>query len=226
MKLGLFAVTVLLGILPVRAVAGPNAYGTLVVHQVGLDSSCEILGSAPAACDLVDNEIPAGVPGCGWYFWKVYASFPANAAPRLKALSWAASFPPDVIVVAGGVPNPSSDLEVADAGWPFTSGAGIGESFGVVQTGSMVDCYWFAGYGYGVGDVWSVVPHAVQGAYFVDDQSPPNLDPIIGLSSIGFGTPGTTICPNSPADVAGGDHPGTPQVRNLESWGRLKHLVR
>jgi hypothetical protein len=206
----------IVGVISTAALAGPNSLGTLVVHDMGLNASCE-MGPAPASCETIDNQLPVGPPAsCGAYYWKVYAAFLPSASPRLKALSWAASFPADVSVVAAGLPDPVLDFEIVDAGWPTTSGAGLGISFGVVKTGVLNECYWFAGYGYG--GTWRLIPHPVHGAVFIDDASPANEDPIVALGSLGFGVPGSTPCPWGLSDAPDGPEPGRVQG----SWGRLK----
>ena len=180
------------------ALAGPNAHGTLIVHDASLayTSDNSQYPSTPPTSDppTVDSQLPVGLPpiGQGW-IWKVYAAFPSAASPRLKGLVIGESFGGDVVVLAGGLPGPD-DFEITQNGWPTTSGGGVGMSFHEVQTSLMVECYWFGGYGY-QGGVWATAPHPTQTMIFVDDAVPPNEDPIAGLSAIGFGIEGQTIYP-------------------------------
>jgi hypothetical protein len=72
--------------------AGPNEGGTLVVHDTGLSYTEEVSSypSPPPTTDppTVDNALPVGPPAsaAGWV-WKVYAAFPTNSSPRLKAIT-------------------------------------------------------------------------------------------------------------------------------------------
>jgi hypothetical protein len=177
--------------------AGPNAGGTLVVHDLGVITCFDGAMSAPPTprlllCSEVDNEASVTlVPRT----WKVYAAFPLGSSPRLKQLSWGASFGSNVHVLAGGVPDPVVDLEVSEGGWPLTSGGSIGEDFGVVQVDHMVECYWLGGYAYAE-DTWQTQPHATHPSVFVDDSLSGNEDPITAFGSLGFGRPGLTPCPD------------------------------
>ena len=175
------------------------------MHDTGLvyTSDASAYPSQAPACVGVDAELPLGVPesGAGWV-WKVYAAFPPDAAPRLKALVFGAQFPSEVAVVAGGLPDPVADFEIAQAGWPLTSGGGVGLSFGLVKTTTMVECYWLAGYGYGPPGSWAITAHPSQGMVFVDDSVPPVEDTIVALGSLGFGQAGVVTCP------PGNDDPG------------------
>jgi hypothetical protein len=186
---------------PLAARGGPNQGGTLVVHDTNL-TYCDDLGEFPSpapTCAGVDNQLPTGQPppgSMGW-IWKVYAAFPELSAPRLKALPMGATFPADVIVLGGGLPDPSLDFEITQGGWPAVSGGGAGISFGVTQTDPVVECYWFAGYSYDSPTAWSLALHPTQEMFFVDDSSPPLEDPIAALGSIGFGQPGDTPCPQA-----------------------------
>jgi hypothetical protein len=203
------------------ALAGPNADGTLVVHLAELDSSCDVVSQAPSSCEAIENQAPVGSGGyCGAYVWQVYAAFLPTASPRLKALSMGGAFTAHVYVVTGGLPDPVADFELPDEGWPTQSGTGIGISFGSVKTGILELCYWFAGYGYS--GHWSVIPHPIHGAVFVDDTMPPHEDPVLALGSLGFGVPGYTPCPLEVASTPE-EEPGESDPVSVErSWGRLK----
>lgn len=188
----------LLLLVAATASAGPNAGGTLVVHDVGLDASCDEALPDPTECSQIDNEVPAGPPAlCPYYYWRVYAAFPEGSSPRLKSLCLGAAFDPTVAVLAGGLIDPINDFEITEGGWPTVSGGGAGIGFGAVQTGVLTPCYWFAGYSYDVGQtgLWTIVPHPSQPMVFADDAFPANEDPIVGLGSLGFGQPGFTPCP-------------------------------
>lgn len=185
------------------AAAGPNAGGTLVVHDTGLvytTDSAAYPNQAPA-CAGVDAQAPLGLPeGGAGYVWKVYAAFPPDASPRLKALVFGAQFPADIVVVAGGLPDPAADFEITQAGWPLTTGGGVGVSFGVVKTSVMAECYWLGGYAYGAPGAWTLASHPSQGMIFVDDSVPPIEDAITALGSLGFGQAGVVPCPDDNPD--------------------------
>jgi uncharacterized protein YodC (DUF2158 family) len=178
--------------------AGPNANGTLVVHDASLTYTAGSASppSEPPTSDppTVDNQLPVGIPSDddGW-IWKVYAAFPVGASPRLKGLAMGEQFTSGVVVLGGGPPS-SDTFEIPQNGWPTTSGGGVGMSFATTQTSLMVECYWFGGYG-DQGSTWAVAPHPVQQMIFVDDAFPAHTDLIAGLSSIGFGVDGYTVYP-------------------------------
>ncbi len=176
--------------------AGPNANGVLVVHDPGIvftDTGEPPFPSETPPCAAMDNELPAGIPPGGLaYVWKVYAAFPLDSSPRLKAFAMGAQFPPSVTVVAGGVIH-EMDFENPTAGWPFLSGYGVMVNFWQLQTSRVVECYWLAGYAYS--GVWALAQHPTVLNTFVDDSVPPIEEPVVGLGSIGFGEPGATFCP-------------------------------
>ena len=197
------------------ALAGPNAGGTLVVHELGLNASCEI-NPDPASCSQIDVEASL-TPGLCWFnAWKVFAAFPDDAAPRLKGVAMGADFGPAVVIAYAEVPDPGSDFVVMENGWPYASGGTVGISFGTTQTSQFVPCYLFAGYAYYV-DRFAVVPHPAHPRGFFDDSEPPVEDYIAGFGWLGFGQPGYAPCPSPEAAPDAGD---APQVE--QSWGKIK----
>jgi hypothetical protein len=182
-----------------RSAAGPNLGGTLVVHDSGLvyTSGIGIYPTlAPDSCAVIDAEVPVAVPpdGQGWV-WKIYAAFPAGSLPRLRAISFGSTWDPQVVhMLAGGLPNPYGDFEIAQPGWPTQPDQGTGISFGTVKTSRLSEIYWMAGYAYAPG-AWRLAPHPVQETIFVDDATPAHSDPIVGLGTLGFGQPGEVACP-------------------------------
>lgn len=192
----------ILAVAAAAALAGPNAGGVLAVHDAGLaytHDSASYPSAPPIDCGSIDVQLPAGPPpaGAAGYVWKVYAAFPAGSSPRLKALVMGESFDASVTVLTGGLPDPALDFEVPQAGWPTTSGGGVGVAFGMVKTALINECYWFAGYG-DPGGIFAMVRHPVGSMSMVDDAVPANEDPIAGLGSIGFGVPGGRVCPEPP----------------------------
>jgi hypothetical protein len=200
MKKFLMALAILCVASPAFAV-GPNAGGTLVVHDTGITFSdagditpIPPVSAPPANCDAVDAEIPGDVfPH--YTIWKVYAAFPDGSSPRLKGLAWGIARTGALYVVTGGLPDPPNCFEITQGTWPGAPGS-IGQSFAFTQTAQFVECYWFGGYGYlGDGAIFATVPHATTASMFVDDATPGNTDDIAGYSSIGFGVPGVVVCP-------------------------------
>jgi hypothetical protein len=193
----------LLGVTATWVMAGPNAGGTMVVHDANIVFSTpdDLLQppttTPPVSCEAVDNDLQFSASETQFRVWKVYAAFPAAGSPRLMALVWGI----DGVgwsysrVVAAGLPDPSNCFEVVQGGWPNPSpGASIGQRFVIPQTSHMVECYWFGGYAY-EGEGFATVPHVNGVSSFVDDAVPANPDLIEGFSSIGFGHRGTTVCP-------------------------------
>ena len=182
--------------------AGPNENGVLVVHDAGLVYSSGVAAypSVAPTCSEVDSQLDVGLPtgGTGW-IWKVYAVFPANSHPRLKALAWGCAYDSSVVMIAAGPSVP--DFEISGGGWPRASGGSIGQSFDSVQTSSVVECYWFGGYAYAPA-AWSATSDPTQSSMFVDDAFPSHTDPIAAFASIGFGSAGTFSCP--PPEALGG----------------------
>src|SRR5512140_372109 len=79
------------------ALAGPNAGGTIFVHNpqlsypVPAESACG-LGIVPSTCENANTEIDGSDNTA--VVWKVYAAFPACSRPRLKAIAWGIHYPP------------------------------------------------------------------------------------------------------------------------------------
>lgn len=181
--------------------AGPNAGGTLIVHDTGLgytDTSSLYPSTPPTDCASTDNEMPAGIaPDSQGRVWKVYAAFVPGSSPRLKALAFGEAFDSErIVILSAGRPDPAQGLEIPQNGWPSADGGGVGITFGPAKTATIDEIYWFGGY---ASDptlcLWSTAPHPVQSSIFVDDAFPSHADLIAGFSSIGFGMPGTTVCP-------------------------------
>jgi len=208
---GSMALVLLLGGSGSSAQAGPNFGGTLIAHQVVLDSSCEsIVGGPLSACSAADNmvERPFFCPA-----WKVYAAFPSNSQPRLKTIRWGFNTNSDSLGAAGfASPDPSAvDLVLTYA----DSGVGVTMNFHAVQTSELVELYFFYGYGFpgGIpsGAIFSTIPHPTEPSGFLDDSAIQVEDPIAAYGTLGFGVPGYTPCPE-PLPV--------PTVET--SWGQIK----
>jgi hypothetical protein len=189
-----------LAVLSNAALAGPNAGGTLVVHDAGLlvsqtngsESICA-QGIVPAYCEAADAEIDGVIgPASDPAIFKVYAAFRVGSAPRLMGLTWGVDYPYDIVVTLwGGCGN----FELNDPNWP-ASGSGSSVTYGTVQTGLLTEVYWFAAYNYYGNPVqFQLAPNPSQGGVFGDDSVPAVLDPIAGYGAMGFDGPGIFACP-------------------------------
>ncbi len=252
------AFTILL-LQPIPGAAGPNFGGVLIVHDTGYNfTSWNQLppppGDPPATCEETDNEMPCPLGSYEYRAFRVYAAFPDASSPRLKALTFGSAVSGSAYVLYWGLPDPAHDFEIAQGGWPYANGGGVGISFGTVKTALISEVYWLGGYSYECDGIWSTAPHPVQESVFVDDAVPPQVDPILAFSSIGFGLPGTTHCFGPPVGAcclpdglcqvmlaascaeAGGTWlgPGTgcdpnpcePVPTEATSWGRVKDRYR
>jgi hypothetical protein len=81
--------------------------------------------------------------------------------------------------------------------------------------GTLVECYWFAGYNYYAPEPQIVQlrnnPDPVLGGYFIGDSIVDDGDPIAGYGSLGFDTDGRAVCPEVPPVPVGSS-----------TWGRIK----
>jgi len=197
------AASLLLTLVPAAAQAGPNADGTIVVHDADLqfcfdDQVCG-MGVVPGSCDEVDVRLDSS--GSIPQVWKVYASFPAQSAPRLKGMTFGVHYGIDEFVLISwgpciGDPN-NGAAEYPEANWPGPD-TGTTIVFQYTQTTPMVECYWFGGYAYYGGPAqFALAPHPnpALGGNFGDDSIPSLLDPIAGYGALGFNTEGVFACP-------------------------------
>jgi hypothetical protein len=185
------------------ALAGPNAGGTLVVHDASLllsqtDGTIPVCGqgNVPATCDATDSKIDGVIgPGADPAIFKVYAAFPVGSAPRLMGLTWGVTYPGDLVLAAWGM---CGNFELNDNDWP-ASGSGSSVTYDSPQTGLLTTVYWFAGYNYYGNPVqFQLGPNPSQGGVFGDDSVPAILDPIAGYGTMGFDGPGIQACPHPP----------------------------
>jgi hypothetical protein len=190
------------------AFAGPNAGGTILVHNANLTyvggpgySACG-QGTPPASCEAANTRIDGS--DNHYWVWKVYAAFAPCTAPRLKAFDFGVRYGTGVIILDHGAcigDLNNGAFEQPGAGWP---GSGTGDAivFQNAQTTTLVESYWFAGYSYyGAVDMFSLTAGPYGGS-FSDDGAPPLLDQIAGYGSLGFNQPGSVVCPNAGAEGA------------------------
>ena len=174
---------------------GPNANGTLVLHDAGVISSdmpsfCG-QGVIPSDCEHVDSRIDMNLESN--VVWKIYAAFPpCGSSPRLEAVYFGVQYDPDVFVMQQ---HSCGDRETPTANWP-ASGSGLQVFWDSPRVGTLDEVCWFEGYGYPAPSTaeFRVVPHPNAGGFFVDDLVPPNLDPVAGYGTLGFNKPGQPVC--------------------------------
>lgn len=186
------------------AIAGPNAHGTIFVHDANLvyctDDLTECgLGLPPSICDAADVNLE-GSSATNLRAWKVYAAFCEGSAPRLKGIAFGISYDPDIFILGygncAGDPN-NGALEAPGPGWPATD-TGTSIVFQFTQTDLIEEVYWFGGYNYyGTPQMFRTREHPdpVLGGRFADDAVPANEDLIEGFGTMGFDTDGLVDCP-------------------------------
>jgi hypothetical protein len=197
MKALLFGICAL-GLVAAPAEAGPNAGGTLIVHNPQIaytDDTPGYCGMNPLAdCETAVTRIDGAGPHYDTsVVWKIYAAFPQASSPRLMGASFGLQYDPEVVVFASGS---CGSLELPEESWP-ASGTGTSTIWPEVQLGHVTEIYWFAGY---VEDAaphfFRAAPHPESFACFADDAVPANLDRIFAFSSLGFGAAGILLCPD------------------------------
>jgi hypothetical protein len=185
-------------LIPACALAGPNAGGTLVVHDASLlvsstNSSSSICGqgTVPDSCAAVDTQLD-GSSSSAPKIWKVYAAFPASSSPRLMGVSWGIHFDGDLLSVDAA--GNCGDWELNDNGWP-SSDLGSQVTWHTAQTGHLVPVYWFAGYQVSLtATAFELRGHPTQGGNFGDDTTPAVLDSVADNGKLGFGRIGYLPC--------------------------------
>jgi len=177
------------------AFAGPNANGTLILHNTGVEYTSDIenyCGFAPLGlCDDAVVRDDSGIKTV----WSAYAAFPGGSSPRLKAVTFGVEYDAYVYLSALGK---CGDFEVTTSNWP-ASGEGTGMTFNEAQTTLLVELYWFAGYAYGTdAQHLALIPHPTQGGTFADDSVPAIVDDVLDFGMLGFYQDGYLPCPAAP----------------------------
>jgi len=195
------------------AFAGPNAGGTIFVHNASVVANGDMCGqgTAPASCVEANTELD-NYDITPWV-WKVYAAFKPCTAPRLKAMSLGITYDQyengGSLIMTGSGPCIGDPLngaaEFPSAGWPGSGGGNV-LVWQYTQTATVVEAYWFAGYSYPYGTPSTFAlgpnPDPVLGGVFADDAAPPVQDNIVGYGFLGFNQPGGIICPDAAAEGA------------------------
>jgi hypothetical protein len=200
MKKFLMAVAVL-ALVGNVAYAGPNAGGTLVVHNPNIVYSAgtgycgvEPLGDCLDAVTRIDmdNMLDTSM------VWQLYAAFPVS--PVLKAITFGVTYDGTQLFIPEGAWGPCGDFELADGDWP-APGTGTGMTWTEAQHGNPVQVYWFAGYTYYYYSTqFCAAPHPTQGGQFADDSVPAITDDVAGYGCLGVNMDGTLVCPEPPPE--------------------------
>jgi hypothetical protein len=191
------------------AFAGPNAGGTIIVHNAQLTypgpgqgfSGCG-LGTPPASCESANTQIDGN--DNHYWVWKVYAAFAPCSGPRLKAMDFGITYDQPVYVLDHGncLGDPNNGAaELPGPGWP-NSGTGTVLVWQYTQTTTLVEAYWFGGYSYYGAPAMFTLTGGRFGGMFADDSVPTLQDPIGGYGSLGFNQAGTVACPSAAAEGA------------------------
>lgn len=177
------------------AIAGPNAGGTLLLHE----NTALVASSDPTSyCGS------SGLQDCGLAVTRkdgtelanlfVLAAFPGGSSPRLSGVVFGIAYPADLTINYG---TACGNFELATANWP-ASGEGTAITWNSAQLGLLTEVYNFVGYTYyAVPAVLQLTPHPTQGAMFADDAVPSNLDDITCLGAFGFNADGLRCCPGT-----------------------------
>ena len=191
-------------LLGTAALGGPNAGGTLIVHNPqliypggGQDFSACGQGIPPATCESANTRIDDS--DSRYVVWKVYVAFAPCTSPRLKAMDFGIVYDPSIILVDHGccLGDPNHGIQdLPGPGWP-NSGTNDVIVWQYTQTTTLVEAYWFAGYTDGGQAGQFRMTGGRFGGMFADDSVPTLLDPIAGYGSLGFNEPGSAACPSS-----------------------------
>jgi hypothetical protein len=180
------------------ALGGPNAGGTLVVHDADLPISAVHpaaplcgQGNVPTICAALDTRLDGSGPG-SHQVWKIYAAFPSSSSPRLMGLEFGIDYDPNLLVITGEATRSCGDFELPDLEWPGPH-AGNSVVWSSVQTSRLVPIYAFSGYALGPTS-FSVIPNPSDAGIFGDDSAPSVMDYVAGYGRLGFDTDGAPRC--------------------------------
>ena len=186
---------------PLVALAGVNAGGTMILHanttiQYTTNTTNYCGQSGLTACSSATASVPAS-PSVTTVFYAL-AAFPDPSSPRLKGLTFGIQYDHSKFeLVAHG---PCAGTEQPGAGWPG-SGTGTSLAWNTTQTAGLVEAYWFAGHVYASPDscAFILTPHPDPGlgGKFADDSVPSQLDSIADYGRLGFGVAGYRACPST-----------------------------
>ncbi len=129
------------------ALAGPNAGGTIFLHNAKLtytnQPTCCGLGTLLEFCLDAVREIDNSGPD-NLQVWKVYAGWVNCSSPRLKGMTFGVSYDDQYddgngVIIRGY--GPCSQVELPMAGWPANN-TGDSLVWDTAQTGRLTECYW------------------------------------------------------------------------------------
>ncbi|MCC7143231.1 MAG: hypothetical protein IT349_14120 [Candidatus Eisenbacteria bacterium] len=186
--------------------AGPNAYGTLVLHQNPiLQGSCDGTINGLSGVERCDEAITRVDDPSRCAVVYVLASFPSWQSPNLRSVAFGLSY--DETRLSLGNLSPAGDLESPTSGWP-APGSGTAVGWNEPRTGRLVEVYAFSADADSDDNLpthLQLAPHPTHGATFYDPIGA--TDPAFELGRLGWGEDGALTCaPGTGAccDPAGG----------------------
>ncbi|MEZ4650543.1 MAG: hypothetical protein R3E97_17510 [Candidatus Eisenbacteria bacterium] len=215
------------------AMAGPNANGYLLLHtddtvvyseddegtycdfltvECPFDPECDDNhdGCASAAMSLNPTSGRGSETTMIW----VVAAFQPDACPRVAAIQFGMSWPPEYPASPMLAWGNCGDFEIATDGWPTDLSSGTAVTWGNAITRTAFPVYWFAAYAY-YGAIEITIDDFTNGpAAFADDHVPSVIDPV----------------PNQNWGVLGmaGATGSNPYIANTpvheKSWGEVKAI--
>ncbi|MEZ4654081.1 MAG: hypothetical protein R3E12_10980 [Candidatus Eisenbacteria bacterium] len=179
--------------------AGPNAGGTLVIHQA--ESTCYSPAGSLDCCGADDvptrcSEVEARYDGSNPTVWHVFAAFPAGSSPRMAGVAFGIEYDEAALVLLRHE-DCGAYFELPSADWP-DPGSGTVLSYEGEETSLFREIYSFAGYATTESPTeFALVPQPDIGGVFADPSVPSVLDPIADYGRLGFHTFGYVPCPHS-----------------------------
>lgn len=198
------------------SLAGPNEGGVLILHAessiiYSTDNGGYCGDTLLDVCEGAVVGVPSDPTVTTVFF--VLAAFPRDSSPRLGGVTFGINYESDrlALVEAGHC----GDEVLNEDDWP-QPGSGTAVTWEPARTDHLVEVYWFAAYSrYGASPTsFELMPHPIQGGWFVDDDNPSQIDEIAGYGALGFGMDGYLPCPAGPVPV------------EEQSWGNVKARFR
>ncbi|MCC7143229.1 MAG: hypothetical protein IT349_14110 [Candidatus Eisenbacteria bacterium] len=172
--------------------AGPNAYGTLILHQnPALQGSCAGAINGLSGIERCTDAVTRVDDPTRCAVVYVLAAFPGWAAPSLTSVSF--GFEYDQAEFTLGNLSSTADLEFSSDGWP-APGSGTSVVWTVPLERHLAEIYAFSAMFYGDGPARvALSAHPTGAALFGDGNG--LTDPITSLGALGWNEPGFLPCP-------------------------------
>ncbi len=207
MRKAVLSVSILLLIQTHPAAAGRNVDGAMLLHTndaCSYSAGWDYCGDTgpysaplPATCDDLVTTTTKD-PDVEAIVWMV-AAFAESSSPGVSAyqVGLAGDLTADWFSDWG--PCGAALFEIPDDGWPGT-GHGTAVAFGEPVYDHLFKIYYFATGAPGVGARISTTNYYAgdHHAEFADDSNPPQVDYCRLFGSVGWGVPGTKLCPGEP----------------------------